>query len=336
MIEIEAPRTSKEKDAAIELAISALDKTYGEGTVVSMKNRVGKPVPHIPTGIWEVDTKVLGVGGFPRGRIVEVYGSEAGGKTSLALRTVGSAQRAGGRAAFIDAEHALDVNWASKMGVSVDDLLVCQPDFGEQALEVVGGLVETRAVDIIVVDSVSALVPKAEIEGDMGDSHMALQARLMSQAMRKLTHCVSQANCVLLFINQIRSNLGVTYGTTETTTGGRALRFYASVRLDVRRIGAVKSGETVIGNKVRIKGAKNKVATPFREVEIELLFDRGFDAVGSLIDAAVEKGVVSKSGSWYSYKGERAGQGKEAARDYFKDKEEELRAALSGVNSVPA
>ena len=325
MIEIEVPRTEKEKDVAIDKAVAQLAKTYGEGTVMSMKASVGRVFPHIPTGLWEVDTKVLGIGGLPRGRIVEIFGAEAGGKTTFSLLSVGSAQRAGGRAAFIDAEHALDANWASKMGVNMDDLLVAQPDSGEEALEIVQALLETLAFDIIVVDSVAALVPKAEIDGEMGDSHMGLQARLMSQALRKLTGLVARSNCVLVFINQIRANLGVTYGSNETTTGGRALRFYASQRIDVRRIGAVKSGEVVVGNKVRIKGAKNKLSAPFKEVELELLFDRGFDVVGSLIDAAVEKGVVTKSGSWYSYQGERAGQGKEQAREYFADKIQDLR-----------
>ena len=320
-----APTTLKEKDKAIASAISSLAKTYGEGTVMSMKDEVGRVFPHIPTGLHEVDTKVLGIGGLPRGRIVEVYGTEAGGKTTFCLLVIGNAQRAGGRAAFIDAEHALSIDWAALQGVDVGELLVCQPDYGEQALEVVAALLKTMALDVIVVDSVAALVPKAELDGEMGDAQMGLQARLLSQAMRKLTGLVSQSNTCLIFINQVRATIGQAYGNPEVTTGGKALKFYSSQRIDLRRIGSVKSGETIIGNTVRIKAAKNKLAAPFRVAEVELLFDRGFDTLGGLIDAAVAKGVVTKSGSWYSYAGERAGQGKEQCREFFKDRAEELR-----------
>jgi recombination protein RecA len=252
----------------------------------------------------------MGIGGFPKGRIVEIYGPESSGKTTVALTAVASAQAAGGLAAFIDAEHALSPDWAAKQGVNVDDLVVSQPDYGEQALEITDELVRSQAFDVIVVDSVAALVPKAELDGEMGDSNMGLQARLMSQAMRKLTGSVAKSGTVLIFINQIRDKIGVMWGSPETTTGGRALKFYASVRLDVRRIGAVKDGDTIVGNKVRIKAAKNKVAAPFREAEVDLYFDTGFDKLGNLFDIAVEQGLIAKSGSWYAFGDERIGQGK--------------------------
>jgi recombination protein RecA len=322
MIDVAAPSTLKEKDAAIELALSDITKEYGEGAVMRMAGE-GKQVPCVPTGIYAVDYGVIGVGGMPKGRIIEIFGTEGGGKTTLALRTIASAQRAGGRAAFIDVEHALDPTWAGKNGVIVPELLVSQPDYGEQALDVTARLLESMAFDVIVVDSVAALIPKRELEGDFGDSHVGLQARLMSQAMRKLTAIVSRSNCVLIFINQIREKIGVQFGSPETTTGGRALRFYSSLRLDVRRIKQVKVGEENIGNVVKIRAAKNKVSSPFREAEVDLLFDRGFDAEGSLFDAAVAAKIVEKSGSWYAYAGERLGQGKcnaiEAMRPHSED-----------------
>jgi recombination protein RecA len=312
VIETIAPATEQEKDRAIELAVKDIEKEYGPGSITKMDKRPER-MPCIPTGIYDLDYDVIGVGGLPRGRIIEVFGPESSGKTTVALQSVASAQRIGERAAFIDAEHALDISWAMRLGVNVNDLLVSQPDSGEQALDITARLVESKAFGIIIVDSVAALVPKAELEGSIGDSHVGLQARLMAQAMRLLASPVSKSGTVVLFINQIREKIGVTWGSPETTTGGRALKFYASVRLDVRRIGSVKDGEEIVGNRVKIKGSKNKVSAPFRECEVDLRFDRGFDIYGSILDKAVAAGVVEKSGAWYAYKGERLGQGRNRA-----------------------
>jgi len=301
---------SSEKDKAYKEVVAAINKQYGDGSVMELGNRVGKAVPCIPTGIYQVDYGVLGIGGLPRGRITEIYGTEAGGKTTTALTVVANAQRAGGKAAYIDAEHALDPNWMAKLGVDVDKMLVSQTDHGEQALEITGSLIESMAFDVIVVDSVAALVPLSELNGEIGDSHMGLQARMMGQAMRKFTGIIQKSGAVVIFINQVRDKIGVMFGSPETTTGGKALKFYASVRLDVRRIAGVKNGEVIVGNKVRFKAQKNKMAAPFREAEVELLFDRGFDTVGSLLDAACEVKVVDKAGAWFSYNGERLGQGR--------------------------
>lgn len=297
----------------IQDAIQSLTKTFGAGVVTKLTAEPNVYVPHISTGIYSLDKKVLGIGGVPTGRIIEVFGPEASGKSTLALQIVAAAQGQGKNAAYIDVEHALDPNWMLKMKVDVNNLLVSQPDYGEQALQIVEGLIDTNAFGIIVVDSVSALVPKAELDGEIGDAVVGLQARLMSQAMRKLNAKVSKSEVILLFINQIREKIGVMFGNPETTTGGRALKFYSSVRLDVRRIGSIKSGEEIVGNKVRIKCAKNKVAAPFRDTEIDLMFDKGFDVLGDLVENAVAAGIIEKSGSWFSYQGTKLGQGKAAA-----------------------
>ena len=307
--------TTTERDKAANVAVAAIEKEYGEGSIMRLGQSVGKIVPHVPTGIYQVDYNVMGIGGVPRKRITEIYGPESGGKTTLALQIVAQAQRAGGKGAYVDVENALDPNWMLKQGVDVDELLVSQPDYGEQALGITEHLIASNAFDVVVIDSVAALVPKAELDGEFGDSHMGLQARLMSQAMRKLNNIVANSNAAVIFINQIRDKIGVMFGSPETTTGGRALKFYASLRLDVRRISAVKEGDVVIGNKVKIKGAKNKMSAPFREAEVDLLFDRGLDSAGSLLDAAVEGKVVERSGSWFSYAGERLGQGRRNAAD---------------------
>jgi recombination protein RecA len=319
LIEIGAPITGEAKDKAIEKAVAEVEKAHGKGSIFDLKKRKGVILPSTPTGIYEVDYDVLGIGGLPKGRIVEIYGPESGGKTTLALQVIAQAQKRGGKAAFADAEHALDPKWAGILGVNVDELLVSQPDYGEQALDIVQILLESKAFDVIVVDSVAALVPKTELDGDIGDAHVGLQARMMSQAMRKLTGLVSKSNTVLIFINQIREKIGVTWGSPETTSGGRALKFAASVRLDVRRIGAVKDGEAIVGNKVKIKAAKNKVSAPFREAEVELLFERGFDGDGSLFDVGLAGGFVEKSGSWYSYKGDRIAQGRLNAIQFMRE-----------------
>jgi recombination protein RecA len=319
MIEIAPPTTLAEKQKAATTAVVAIEKAWGEGTVIRMGDKAYRPAPHIPTGIFSLDHDVLGIGGFPRGRISEIFGPESSGKTTIALCTIAQAQKAGGLAAFIDVEHALDRNWAAKNEVDVDNLFVCQPDHGEQALDVTCSLIESGGFDIIVVDSVAALVPKAELEGDFGDSHMGLQARMMSQACRKLTGPVARSGCALIFINQIRDKIGVMFGSPETTTGGRALKFYASVRLDVRRKAKVSLGDDNVGNVTKFKGAKNKMATPFRECEVELLFNQGFDADGSTFDAAVEAGIIKQSGSWFSMDGEKLGQGRAQAIKVLKD-----------------
>ncbi len=317
-------RTSKQKSAALELAIASVEKEYGKGAIMRLKEgeSLHEEVATVPSGSLGLDI-ALGVGGYPRGRIIEIYGPESSGKTTLTLHAIAAVQRAGGTAAFIDAEHALDVSYARRLGVKTDELLISQPDYGEQALEIADMLVRSNAVDVIVVDSVAALVPKAEIEGDMGDSHVGLQARLMSQALRKLTGTVARSQCMLIFINQIRMKIGVMFGNPETTTGGNALKFYASVRLDIRRIGAIKEAAaggkepSVVGNRTRVKVVKNKLAPPFREVEFDILYGQGISRMGDIIDLGVEGGIIEKSGAWFSFQGERIGQGRENARSFL-------------------
>jgi recombination protein RecA len=302
---------------ALVAALGQIEKQFGKGSVMRLGDASASyDVEVVSTGSLGLDI-ALGVGGLPRGRIIEIYGPESSGKTTLTLQAIAEAQRSGGTAAFVDAEHALDPSYAAKLGVNVQELLVSQPDTGEQALEITDMLVRSGAVDIVVVDSVAALTPKAEIEGEMGDSHMGLQARLMSQALRKLTGNIKRSNTIVIFINQIRMKIGVMFGNPETTTGGNALKFYASVRLDIRRIGALKNGEEVIGNQTRVKVVKNKVAPPFREVEFEIMYGAGISRMGELIDIGVAQGLIEKSGSWYSYDGERIGQGKENARTFL-------------------
>lgn len=322
---------SDEKSKLLEAAISQIEKSYGKGSIMRLGSRdVLVPVSVIPSGCLSIDV-ALGVGGFPRGRVVEIYGPESGGKTTLTLQVIAEAQKLGGTAAFIDAEHALDPVYARKLGVDVDNLLVSQPDNGEQALEIAETLIRSGGVDVVVVDSVAALVPKAELEGEMGEPQMGLQARLMSQALRKLTAIVSKSRTCLIFINQIREKIGVMFGNPETTTGGRALKFYASMRVDIRRIQAIKEGDRVVGSRTRAKVVKNKVAAPFREAEFDILYGEGISREGDLIDLGVEKGVLEKSGTWISFGGERMGQGRENARLFLrenKDVREKLETAL--------
>ena len=307
-----------ERAKLIQQMLGQLEKQFGKGSVQQLGSRSVLPVNVIPTGSISLDA-ALGVGGFPRGRVIEVFGPESSGKTTLALHLIAQAQAAGGSAAFIDAEHALDPTYARKLGVDVNNLIISQPDYGEQALEITNSLIASNVMDIVVVDSVAALVPKAELEGEMGDSFMGLHARLMSQAMRKLTAALSRANACLVFINQVREKIGVVFGNPETTTGGRALKFYSSVRIEVRRMGALKDGETVVGNRTKIKVVKNKVAAPFREVEVDILYGEGISREGDLIDLSTEHGIIEKSGSWYSFAGERLGQGRENARTFLKE-----------------
>jgi recombination protein RecA len=306
------------KKRALTSALAQIDKQFGKGTVMRMGDREADTIDAISTGSLGLDI-ALGIGGLPRGRIVEIYGPESSGKTTLTLQVIAAAQRAGGTAAFVDAEHALDPGYAEKLGVKVEDLLVSQPDTGEQALEITDMLVRSNAVDIVVIDSVAALTPKAEIEGEMGDSHVGLQARLMSQALRKLTANIKKSNCLVIFINQIRMKIGVMFGSPETTTGGNALKFYASVRLDIRRIGAVKRGEEVIGSETRVKVVKNKVAPPFKQAEFEILYGEGTSREGEIIEMGVANNLIDKSGAWYSYNGERIGQGKDNVRLFLKE-----------------
>ena len=322
------------KRRALASALGQIEKQFGKGAVMRMGDRAAEVIDVVSTGSLGLDV-ALGVGGLPRGRVVEVYGPESSGKTTLTLQVIANCQKNGGTAAFVDAEHALDPSYAAKLGVNVDDLLVSQPDTGEQALEIADMLVRSNAVDVVVIDSVAALTPKAEIEGEMGDSHVGLHARLMSQALRKLTGNIKRSNTLVIFINQIRMKIGVMFGNPETTTGGNALKFYASVRLDIRRIGAVKKGDEVIGSATRVKVVKNKVAPPFRQAEFEILYGEGTSYEGELIELGVLQNMVEKSGAWYSYNGERIGQGKENARQYFKDNpaaakqlDEALRAKL--------
>jgi len=306
------------REKALELAIGSIEKAYGKGSIMRLgdEDTAAKGVPVISTGSLSLDMG-LGVGGYPRGRIVEIYGPESSGKTTLTLHAIAEAQKAGGVAAFIDAEHALDVSYARKLGVNTEELLVAQPDHGEQALEIADTLVRSGAVDIIVIDSVAALVPKAEIEGEMGDSHVGLQARLMSQALRKLTGTVHKSHTTLFFINQIRMKIGVMFGSPETTSGGNALKFYSSVRLDIRRIGTIKQGDVAIGNRTRVKVVKNKLSPPFRVCEFDIMFGQGISKTGEILDLGVEAGVVEKSGAWYSAMGERLGQGRENSRTFL-------------------
>src|SRR6476646_2053297 len=311
----------QERRRTIDLALVQMEKQFGKGTILRLGSKAVLPVSVISTGSISLDN-ALGVGGMPRGRVVEIFGPESSGKTTLALQVIAEAQKAGGTAAFIDAEHALDPQYARRLGVDVDNLLVSQPDCGEQALEITGALVATGAIDVAVVDSVAALVPKAELEGEMGDSHMGLQARLMSQALRKLTGTVSKTNTCLIFINQIREKIGVMFGSPETTTGGRALKFYSSIRVDIRRIAAIKDGDAVVGNRTKVKVVKNKLAAPFREAEFYIIYGEGISKEGDLLDLGVANNVVEKSGSWFSYKGERIGQGRENARQFLKDNQD--------------
>jgi recombination protein RecA len=312
----------EERRKAIDLTLASIEKQFGKGAILKMSgDAVDNEIGVISSGSPSIDI-ALGIGGFPRGRVVEVYGPESSGKTTLALHAVAEAQRAGGVAAFIDAEHALDVNYARRLGVQVEDLLVSQPDTGEQALEITDMLLRSGAVDLVVIDSVAALVPRAEIEGEMGDHHVGLQARLMSQALRKLTGTVAKSNATVFFINQIRMKIGVMFGNPETTSGGNALKFYASIRLDVRRIAAIKDGDQVVGNRTRVKVVKNKVAPPFRQAEFDILYNQGISLEGDLLDLGVEIGIVEKSGSWYSYEDERIGQGRENARRFIQEKPE--------------
>jgi recombination protein RecA len=336
---------TKNKGKAIELAVASIEKEYGKGSIMRLKDGTSltEGVQVVSTGSIGLDI-ALGIGGYPRGRIIEIYGPESSGKTTLTLHAIAQVQKAGGVAAFIDAEHALDPSYARRVGVKTDELLVSQPDYGEQALEIADMLVRSNAVDLVIIDSVAALVPKAEIEGDMGDSHVGVQARLMSQALRKLTATVARSNCLLVFINQIRMKIGVMFGSPETTTGGNALKFYSSIRLDIRRIGAIKEAAAangkdpaVVGNRTRVKVVKNKMAPPFREVEFDILYGLGISRSGDLVDLASELGIVEKSGAWFSFGGERIGQGRENAKVYLEqhpeamDKIEGLILAKHGI-----
>ncbi|MEZ5530156.1 MAG: recombinase RecA [Porticoccaceae bacterium] len=306
------------KEKALQAALSQIERQFGKGTVMRMGDREHVAIPSISTGSLGLDI-ALGIGGLPKGRIVEIYGPESSGKTTLTLQVIAEAQRLGGTCAFVDAEHALDPIYAEKLGVNVDDLIVSQPDTGEQALEVTDMLVRSGAIDVLVVDSVAALTPRAEIEGEMGDHHVGLQARLMSQALRKLTSNIKQANCLVIFINQIRMKIGVMFGNPETTTGGNALKFYSSVRLDIRRIGSVKEGEEVVGNETRVKVVKNKVSPPFKQCEFQILYGAGINRLGEIIDLGVKCGLVDKSGAWYAYNGTKIGQGKANACEFLKE-----------------
>jgi recombination protein RecA len=315
-------RQEKEKLKAVDLAFSQIEKQFGKGSIMRLGQKGAiQPIDAIPTGAISIDY-ALGVGGVPRGRVIEIFGPESSGKTTLSLQIIAEAQKLGGTAAFVDAEHALDAAYAKKLGVDIDNLLVSQPDNGEQALEIVEVLIRSNGVDVVVVDSVAALVPKAEIEGEMGDAQMGLQARLMSQALRKLTGAVSKSKTCLIFINQLREKIGVMFGNPETTTGGRALKFYSSVRIDIRRIASIKDGDVVVGGRTRVKVVKNKVAPPFREAEFDVMYGEGISKTGDLLDLAVEKRIVEKSGAWFAYNGERLGQGRENVKQYMKDNPE--------------
>lgn len=325
----------KDKKKAVEIAIAQIQKQFGQGAIMKLGDKATEDVAVIPTGCLPVDIAV-GIGGIPRGRIVEIYGPESSGKTTLALHIIAEAQKMGGIAAFVDAEHALDAIYAQKLGVNTDELLISQPDYGEQALEIVDSLVRSGAVDVIVVDSVAALVPKAEIEGDMGDQHVGLQARLMSQALRKLTGNLNRTKTALVFLNQVRIKIGVMFGNPETTTGGTALKFYATIRMEIRKVTGIKEGADVIGNRTKVKVVKNKIAPPFKEVEFDIYYGEGISREASIIDMATEVNVIDKSGAWYSYKGDRLGQGRENVRTFLKNNpailetiENELRASLN-------
>jgi recombination protein RecA len=320
-----------DREKAIDLAVSQIERQFGKGAIMKLgEGGIVKDVPVISTGSLGLDI-ALGIGGVPRGRVIEIYGPESSGKTTLALQIVAEAQKQGGMGAFIDAEHALDLGYAKKIGVKTDDLLVSQPDHGEQALEIAETLVRSGAIDALVIDSVAALVPKAEIEGEMGDSHMGLQARLMSQALRKLTGTISRSQTVVIFINQIRMKIGVMFGNPETTTGGNALKFYASVRMDIRRIGALKEADNIIGGRTRVKVVKNKMAPPFKEAEFDILYGTGISRDGEIVDLGSEMAVVEKSGAWYSFGGERIGQGREAAKQFLKEHPETAQRIMSQV-----
>jgi recombination protein RecA len=342
MAEERSSKLDSERSKAIDLALSQIEKQFGKGSIMRLGSKEAiVPISIISTGAISFDA-ALGVGGFPRGRVIEIFGPESSGKTTVALQVIAEAQKPGGMAAFVDAEHALDPIYAKKLGVDVDNLLVSQPDYGEQALEITEALVRSNSIDVLVVDSVAALVPKAELDGEMGDSHMGLQARLMSQALRKLTGTVSKSRTCLIFINQIREKIGVMFGNPETTTGGRALKFYSSVRIDIRRISAIKEGDLVVGSRTRVKIVKNKVAAPFREAEFDILYGEGISREGDLLDLAVNNNIVEKSGSWFSYKSERIGQGRENARAFLKENKDtlakidtEVRKAMGLIAAAP-
>jgi len=333
MATAEVKENVKEKLKALQLTIDKLEKTYGKGTIMKLGDHVIEPVEAISTGSVSLDN-ALGIGGFPKGRVVEIYGPESTGKTTLAIHAIANAQRNGGIAAFIDAEHAFDRLYAQKLGVDIENLLISQPDNGEQALEIADNLIRSGAIDIIVIDSVAALTPKSEIEGEMGDSKMGLQARLMSQALRKLTGTISRTGCCCIFINQLREKIGVMFGNPETTTGGNALKFYASVRVDIRRIGQIKDGEAVVGNRTRVKIVKNKLAPPFRLAEFDIMYGEGISKVGEIVDLGVDKGIVKKSGSWFSYNETKLGQGRDAVKQLLMDNPElsdEIEAKIREV-----
>ena len=339
MGERELKERESHRGKALELAMSQIEKQFGKGAIMKLgADEIAANVPVISSGSLGLDI-ALGVGGLPRGRVIEIFGPESSGKTTLSLHAIAEAQKAGGAAAFIDAEHALDIHYAGRLGVKVDDLLVSQPDTGEQALEIAETLVRSGALDIIVIDSVAALVPRAEIEGEMGDSHMGLQARLMSQALRKLTAAISKSQTTVIFINQIRMKIGVMYGSPETTTGGNALKFYASVRLDIRRIGAIKERDEVVGNQTRVKVVKNKLAPPFRLVEFDIMYGEGVSKAGEILDLGVKAGVVEKSGAWFSYDSQRIGQGRENAKTFLKENPDiaaKIEAAIRGSSGLIA
>lgn len=333
------PEERTEKNKSLDLALTQIHKQFGPGSIMRLGSKEALvPVEVIPTGALSFDA-ALGVGGFPRGRVIEVFGPEASGKTTIALHVVAEAQRRGGMAAFVDAEHALDAAYAKRLGVDVDNLLVSQPDFGEQALEITEALVRSNAVDVLVIDSVAALVPKAELDGDMGDSLPGLQARLMSQALRKLTAVVSKSKTCLIFINQIREKIGVMFGNPETTTGGRALKFYSTIRVDIRRIASIKDGDRAVGNRTKVKIVKNKISAPFREAEFDIMYGEGISKEGDLVDLAAEKNLLEKSGAWFSYGGERIGQGRENAKQFLRDHADvrsKLESDLRKLLNLPA
>jgi len=332
------PETNAQKEKALQTALNQIERSYGKGSIMRMGlDGVGIQIEAIPTGALNLDS-ATGIGGIPRGRITEIFGPESSGKTTLCLHVIANAQRKGGIAAFVDAEHAVDIQYARKLGVDVDNLLVSQPDTGEQALEIAEVLIRSNAVDVVVIDSVAALVPRAEIEGEMGDSHVGLQARLMSQALRKLTGAVARSNTSVIFTNQIREKIGVMFGNPETTSGGRALKFYASLRLDIRRIGAIKDGQDVIGNRTRVKVVKNKCAPPFKQAEFDILYSEGISHLGLLVDLGVDHEIVSKSGSWFSYGDLRMGQGKENAREFLAENQDiaqEIEERLFSALGIP-